>query len=55
MAKSWEEVTQLPEVQTLSAEEKENLRQKYFLQVVAPTAKSIKEVRQLSADFDAST
>lgn len=55
MAKSWEEVTQLPEFQALSLEEKERTREEYFFQIIAPTAKSYDEINQLKADFDAST
>lgn len=55
MAKSWQEVTQLPEFQSLPDEEKEKARDEYFYDVVAPTAKSYDEVSQLRSQFDAET
>ena len=52
MAKSWLEVTELPQYKALTDEEKENARNEYFYDVVAPSAKSFDEIDQLKTDFD---
>jgi hypothetical protein len=55
MAKSWQQVTQLPEFQSLSDEEKENWRDEYFYDVVLPKGSSIDDEVNLRAQFDAET
>lgn len=53
--KSWQEVTQLPQYQSLSDEEKENARNEYFYDVVAPNASSLQELNKLKDKFNADT
>lgn len=55
MARTWQEVTELPEYQTLSDVDKERARQEYFYSVVANGAKSYEEIDQLRSDFDTQT
>ena len=54
-ALAWKDVTKRPEFQSLSDEEKENARDQYFYEVVAPNAKSYDEIKTLRSQFDAET
>ncbi len=55
MARSWEEVTNLPEYQSLSDEQKEEARDQYFYDNVAPNANTMDEIRVMREQFDADT
>ena len=54
MARSWQEIQDLPEFQTLDERRQEALRNKYFRYVVAPTVPAEK-LDAARASFDAET
>ncbi len=54
MAKPWNEVTLLPQYQALSDEEKENARNEYFADVIAPNTPT-EELESARARFDEET